>query len=218
MDGMLSSVPFEPLSFTSAPSTDQLLAVVRAPFTEIADPLFRPKPGSSPSRFTTPGCKVTNCWKLRSISSSSRTACHRLCRPANCLWSQWLRIVLNFDGFIFRSRFQSGIDGAPLCDIEHDILIGEGFEVGSLDLNRIGSGGQVCGCEVALVVGLDNALCPLPLRVMVTVACGINAPVESVTVPVKVPSSSWLLAAVGARPARRRSTEKDRNWLGRHEP
>jgi hypothetical protein len=94
-------------------------------------------------------------------------------------------------------------------------LIGEGFEVGSLDLNRIGSGGQVCGCEVALVVGLDNALCPLPLRVMVTVACGINAPVESVTVPVKVPSSSWLLAAVGARASAKAINRKRQKLAGK---
>ncbi len=37
MLGSLTTVPFEPESLMSAPSTVQLLAVVRAPLTEIAD-------------------------------------------------------------------------------------------------------------------------------------------------------------------------------------
>jgi hypothetical protein len=39
---MLSRVAFEPLSLMSAPSTDQLLAVVRAPLTEKVELLLIP--------------------------------------------------------------------------------------------------------------------------------------------------------------------------------
>jgi len=58
--GNVEQRAIQPLSLMSAPSTDQLLAVVRAR-DEIVELCYPPKAGLIAKQITTPGCSVTNC-------------------------------------------------------------------------------------------------------------------------------------------------------------
>jgi hypothetical protein len=110
----------------SAPSTVQLLAVVRAPLTDMA---VLPELASSPSWFTTPGCRVISCSKLRLLISSSSTC--------------WLRdgsglaagLGVNRHRVVFdRNRGGDGasleqrVEGVLLRDVEDDVLALKGLE------------------------------------------------------------------------------------------
>jgi hypothetical protein len=80
--GVESSVMFEPTSTFDTPSTSQLSALRRAPFTERLTVLVRPTPTSSLRSLDTPGASVASCKKLRLLSGSSCT-----CAAPTRLWT-----------------------------------------------------------------------------------------------------------------------------------
>ena len=92
--GVLSRVMLEPTSTLLAPSTNQLMALRRAPLMDRLTVLVSPSPTSSVSELLTPGTRVASWTKLRLLRGNSWTWVEpiRFC-TAGLGWMSWEEAV-----------------------------------------------------------------------------------------------------------------------------